>query len=102
MLLNEVLSQARKEIGISQKELVLKILKEDGQNISAQYYNDIEKGRRIPSEYILDQLSSILKINKDYLFSLAYKIPEDIKLKIENANEEKIKKAYSAFRKSLK
>jgi transcriptional regulator with XRE-family HTH domain len=99
--LSEVLSESRKNMGLSQKELVFKIIKEDGENISAQYYNDIEKGRRIPSNYILSQLAELLNIDLDFLFSLAEKMPDDIKEKIGNASEKQIKAAYSAFRKSF-
>src|SRR3569833_499161 len=40
------LSESRKRLGISQKELAGRILKEDGEPISPQYLNDLERARR--------------------------------------------------------
>jgi hypothetical protein len=39
--------KARKKLGISQKNLADRIKKEDGQSISPQYLNDIERDRRL-------------------------------------------------------
>lgn len=46
----KIVSAARKELGISQKDLAAKIVKEDGETISPQYLNDIEHDRRNPQE----------------------------------------------------
>ncbi len=76
------------------------IMKEDAQPISPQYQNDIEYDRRTPSSSILiDQFSEILDIDRDYLYYLAGRIPEDIfekKLDTQNFIE-----AMVAFRKKI-
>ena len=42
-------SQTRKQLGLSQKQLAERIEREEGGPISAQYLNDIEHDRRSPS-----------------------------------------------------
>ena len=48
MTFGQAISEACKDKGTSQRELVLKIVKEDGAPISPQYLNDIERDRRNP------------------------------------------------------
>jgi transcriptional regulator with XRE-family HTH domain len=50
----EIVAQARKRKLLSQKELAALIKKEDGQSISAQYLNDIERNRRNAPIRVLD------------------------------------------------
>ena len=76
-----IIAEARKKKGLSQKDFAYKIKKESGESISPQYLNDIERDRRNPpSEYILTQLASELKLSIDYLHVLAGKLPEDIEV----------------------
>ena len=64
----QVIASVRKDLGISQRELALKVLKEDGLPISPQYLNDIERDRRNPpGDSLLDQLAGELNLDKDYL-----------------------------------
>lgn len=99
--LGQIISEARKKKDISQKILAEQILKEDGVKISAQYLNDIERDRRIPSQFILEEIAKALDINRDYLFLLAEKLPDDIKATISKKDEDTIINAYKAFRKKL-
>ncbi len=94
------LADARKKVGLSQKDLALRILKEDGSPISPQYLNDIERDRRNPpNEHLLNQFASELNLSLDYLHYLAGQLPKDL----QNVHEpEKIKEAFKAFRKTLK
>ena len=56
-----------------------KIKKEDGQPISAQYLNDIEHDRRNPpSEFLIAQFATVLKLDKDVLILAAGMIPQDL------------------------
>ena len=96
-----VISDARKKINMSQKELAEQILKEDGAKISPQYLNDIEHDRRYPpSEYLLKQFAKILDLSLDYLQYLSGKLPEDIASA--KLNSEQVQSVFSAFRDSLK
>ena len=99
--LGQIIADARKKKGTSQKELSEKVLKEDGEKISPQYLNDIERDRRVPSHFILERIAKELNIDRDYLFLLAEKLPEDIKSKISKTDQDKIIEAYKAFRKKL-
>ena len=56
-----IIADARKALGMSQKELAARTRKEGGGAISPQYLNDIEHDRRNPpSEYIIEQLAGHL------------------------------------------
>ena len=48
MTFGETIAGARKDLGVSQRELAMRIVKEDGAPISPQYLNDIERNRRNP------------------------------------------------------
>lgn len=101
MSFGEAIAEARKTLGLSQKELAAKILKEDGQAISPQYLNDIEHNRRCPSsDHIIEQFSKALGIKSDILYFKAGALPKDIKKK--KADQEKVIEAYTAFRKAIK
>ena len=55
--LGTMVAEARRAIGMSQKELASRVKKEDGQAISAQYLNDVERDRRNPpSEALIVQI----------------------------------------------
>ncbi len=94
------IANARKQAGLSQKDLAARIAKEDGTSISAQYLNDIEHDRRNPpGEYILKQLATALNLSIDYLRYLAGRLPEDV----QNVREpENVEAALKAFRKAIK
>lgn len=100
MLFGKLISDARKKAQLSQKELAALIKKEDGDPISAQYLNDIEKGRRNPpSEFILKQFAAVLKIDIDILYFRAGEIPEDLRDKL--VSEDTIVNAYRMFRSKI-
>ena len=80
MTFGQVIASAHKDLGVSQRELAQKVLKEDGTPISPQYLNDMERDRRNPpGDYLLDQLSRQLNLDKDYLYFLAGKYPLDVR-----------------------
>ncbi len=98
----EIISEARKAKGLSQKELASKIHKEDGQPISAQYLNDVEHNRRNPpSEFLIGQIAVLLDLDKDVLCLAAGTIPQDLK-KMAATNPERVEHAFKAFRKAVK
>jgi transcriptional regulator with XRE-family HTH domain len=96
------IANARKKIPLSQKQLAERILREeDGEPISPQYLNDIERDRRSPtSDHLIQQFAKVLKIDADYLNYLAGKLPEEIRAK--NLSEDTVKAAFMAFRKPQK
>jgi transcriptional regulator with XRE-family HTH domain len=58
------IADARKNIGLTQKELAAKVLREDGFAISPQYLNDIERDRRSPSsDHIVQQFAQALDLH---------------------------------------
>ena len=98
-----VVSEARRALGLSQKELASGILKEDGEPISPQYLNDIERDRRnAPSQHLILEFARVLKLKTDYLFALAQAWPKDILEKLGKSSPEDVQEAFSAFRRTLK
>ena len=101
MTFGSQIAEARKALGMSQKDLAAKITKEDGEPISPQYLNDIEHDRRNPpSEDMIYQFARELKLEPEVLFYLAGKLPQDFTKTA--AESERIVAAYQAFRKALK
>jgi transcriptional regulator with XRE-family HTH domain len=95
------IAEARKQAGMSLKELSQRIKKEDGQAISPQYLNDIEHDRRQPdSAHLIEQFATELKIPAELLYYGAGKLSEDALR--HPGDEKKIVAAYQAFRKALK
>ena len=103
MKFGKIIADARKKAGLSQKELASKIKKEDGNPISAQYLNDIEHDRRNPpSEFLIAQFAKELKVSKEYLVLAAGSLPEEVQEALTTANPEKVEKAFTAFRRTIK
>ena len=65
MTFGSYIADARKKLQMSQKELATRILREeDGESISPQYINDIERDRRNPtSDHLIQQFAKVLKID---------------------------------------
>lgn len=98
----QAISKARKAVGLSQKELAARVMKEEAAGpISPQYLNDIEHDRRSPSSgHLIRQFSSILNIPEDYLFALAGRLPDDVRP--DTSDPEKVVAAFMSFRRTLK
>jgi transcriptional regulator with XRE-family HTH domain len=95
----KIISEARRALGLSQKELAGRIKKEDGEAISPQYLNDIEHDRRNPpGEPMIEQLAKELNLAKDFLCIAAGAIPQDIQNALIAAGPEKAEAVVKAFR----
>ena len=96
------ISKARKTLGLSQKELAARIMKEEEAGpISPQYLNDIEHDRRSPSSgHLIRQFASILNIPEDYLYALAGRLPDD--LRPDASTPAKVVEAFAAFRRIIR
>ena len=101
MTFGQVITQARKDKELSQKQVAAGTLKEDGKPISPQYLNDIEHDRRNPpGEPIVRQLADALDLDLDYLLFLAGRFRSDL---LETPrDQEDIATAMRAFRRSLR
>ncbi len=103
MPFGQIIADARKALGISQKELAERIKKEDGEPISPQYLNDIERNRRNPpSEYLIAQFAKELKLSKTYLLAAAGSLPEDLKQIVAASDPRDVERAFQAFRRTIK
>lgn len=96
----QAIAEARKVLGMSQRELATKIEKEEGGAISPAYLNDIEHDRRSPtSDALIRQFAKALSEDEGYLFVLAGKIPDDLRRKAKD--KDAIVGGFEAFRKSI-
>jgi len=93
----KAISNARKAKGWALKDLAEHVLRDDGDHISTQYLNDIEHDRRSPSsDRLVQQFAEALGIDKDWLYFLAGRFPEDIRSK--KLSEKDVSAAMMAFR----
>lgn len=92
------ISNGRKAKGWSLKDVASRIRREDGQTISPQYLNDIEHDRRSPSsDHMVQQFAEVLEINRDWLYYLAGRFPEDVRR--QQLSESEVAERMVAFRK---
>ena len=89
------IAEERKKLQISQKELAIKV------EISPQYLNDIEHGKRNPdSDVLIEKLAKALRLDSAVLYYLARRLPPlDMK---QGVTDERVVEAYAAFRRTLK
>lgn len=103
MPFGQIIIDARKRLGISQKQLAERIKKEDGEPISAQYLNDIERDRRNPpSEHLIAQFATKLRLSKNYLMAAAGTLPDDLRQLVNDSSPQAVERAFQAFRKNIK
>ena len=98
----QIVAEARRKAGLSQKQLAALIKKDDGRPISPQYLNDLEHDRRHPpSEVLLSQFARALHLEHDYLMLAAGRVPRDIRA-IGVAKPEVVDEAFRLFRRDRK
>lgn len=96
----QTIAEGRKALGFSQRELAARVIKEDGQPISPQYLNDLEKDRRNPpSDHLMQQFAAALNIEPDVLFLCAGTIPPDIRSA--DVPPDQAIEAFKAFRRKI-
>jgi transcriptional regulator with XRE-family HTH domain len=95
----QVLREARKKAGITQRELAARLKREDGRPVDPPYLNAVEHDHRYPPEdYLIEQMARIVGISADVLYFHANRQPPDVKTE---ADQERLEAAYRAFRKAL-
>jgi transcriptional regulator with XRE-family HTH domain len=96
----EVISELRKERGLTQKALAAQVKKKDGIAIGIAYINDIEHDRRNPpSPDFVAQLAAALGVPLEVLQYYAGRLPSD--KKTGDPSHEQIVAAYRAFRREI-
>lgn len=99
MTFGKTISEARKRVDMSQRELAARVVKEDGRPISPQYLNDIERDRRNPpSDFMIEQFAALLDVPGDVLYHQAGEVPRD--LREDGADEQRVVEAWTAFRRA--
>ena len=65
----QVLREARKKAGLTQREVAGRLRREDGRVVDPPYLNAVEHDHRYPPEdFIVDQLAKMLGISPDVLY----------------------------------
>jgi transcriptional regulator with XRE-family HTH domain len=96
----QVIAEARKKAGLTQKEVAGRLKREDGRPVDPPYLNSLEHDHRYPpSDHLIEQLAKILGISADILYFYANRLPADVNREAENHS---VQAAYQAFRKALK
>lgn len=82
------IARLRKKKQMSIREFARRVMKEDGEPMSASYLCDIEQGRkRPPSLEVIRRMAELLDGELDHLLNLAQRTPPDIK-EIVQGNED--------------
>ena len=96
----QVITEARKKAGLTQKEVAGHLKREDGRVVDAPYLNAMEHDRRYPpSNHLIDQLAEMLGCRRICSIFMRNACPADIRRDVDN---EQVEMAYQAFRKALK
>ena len=94
------ISDMRKKMGLSQKQLSELIVREEGGTISPQYLNDIEHDRRSPSSnHLIQEFARVLKVGTDHLYYLAGRVPADVR--DANLPPKQVEELFAAFRRTV-
>src|SRR2546430_14604732 len=92
----QVLREARKKAGITQRQLAARLKREDGRPVDPPYLNAVEHDHRYPpADYLIGQMAKIVGISPDVLHFHADRQPPAVKTE---ADEERLRGAYRAFR----
>jgi transcriptional regulator with XRE-family HTH domain len=95
----QVIMEARKKAGLTQKEVAERLRREDGRKVLPPYLNDLEHDRRYPPENsVIDQLAKILGVAADVLYFHANRLSDDLNRAADGAD---VQAAFRAFRKAL-
>jgi len=98
--LGKTISNKRRKKQLSQKQLADETLREDGQPISPQFLNDIERDRRRPGPFILNSLAKNLELDLDELHLLAGQVPPD--MVAGSTDDNRLKQVMQAFRRTYR
>jgi transcriptional regulator with XRE-family HTH domain len=78
------ITRRRKDLGLTQKEVAVRIKQDDGKALSVQYLNDIEHGRRgAPPDYVIKQLARVLRLELDVVYFRAGAAPRHLEAQLQ-------------------
>ena len=91
----QVLREARKKAGITQRELAARLKREDGRPVDPPYLNAVEHDHRYPPEdSLIEQIAKIVEFSPDMLYFHANRQPPYVKTETDEA---RLEAAYRAF-----
>ncbi|MBV8451880.1 MAG: helix-turn-helix transcriptional regulator [Deltaproteobacteria bacterium] len=98
--IGEFITERRKELSLSQKELAALIKNRDGQPLSTPYLSYLENGRGEPPAYLLDQFAKVLRVKREVFHFWTNRMPSEVATG--ETKPEHVTAAYRAFRGELK
>jgi transcriptional regulator with XRE-family HTH domain len=99
----EVVAEARRAQGLTQKASAARLKKKDGATIGLAYINDIEHNRRNPpAPHFVTQLAELLGVPHDVLRFCARRLDEEVLRQQDDPSRESIVAAYAAFERELR
>ena len=98
--IGEFIAERRKELSLSQNELVALIKNRDGKQLSTPYLSYLENRRGEPPEYLLDQFARVLRVRRELLYFWTRRMPPEVATG--EASPQHVNATYRAFQRELK
>jgi transcriptional regulator with XRE-family HTH domain len=96
----QVIKRRRRELGLTQRDIAVRVRFEDGRPISGPYLVELEHStRRPPRAYLIEQFARALTLKADVLYFAAGRIPAD--LEELDVSDALVIVAFRAFRREL-
>jgi transcriptional regulator with XRE-family HTH domain len=96
----QVIKRRRRELGLTQRDVAVRIRFEDGRAISGPYLVELEHStRRPPRAYLIEQFARALSLKADVLYFAAGRLPAD--LEGSDVSDALVVVAFQAFRQEL-
>ena len=99
----EIIAEARKGRGLTQRALAAQLTKQDGATLCLAYINDIEHNRRNPPvAHFVGQLAAVLGVPHEVLRFYARRLDEELLVGLGDPPHPRIVAAYAAFKRELR
>ena len=96
----QVIKRQRRELGLTQRDIAMRIRFEDGRAISGPYLVELEHStRRPPRAYLIEQFARALNLKADVLYFAAGRLPADLEGR--DVSDALVVVAFQAFRREL-
>ena len=96
----QVIKRRRRELGLRQRDVAVRIRFEDGRAISGPYLVELEQNtRRPPRAYLIEQFARALSLKADLLYFAAGRLPADLESR--DVPDALVIVAFQAFRREL-
>jgi transcriptional regulator with XRE-family HTH domain len=96
----QVIKRRRRELGLTQRDVAVRIRFEDGRAISGPYLVELEHStRRPPRAFLIEQFARALSLKADVLYFAAGRFPADLQGR--DVSDALVVVAFQSFRREL-